>query len=356
MAETVRSLDCDITIIGRRRGNCCRTESVPFRTRRFRMIFKRGFCFYMFFNIRLFFYLLFHRYDCLVSNDLDTLLPNYLVSGLLRHQLVFDSHEYFTGVPEVQNRHFVKWVWKSIEKKIFPHLHNIITVSESIAALYEEEYSIRPVVVRNLGKNADHIISFPRVELGVPSGNILLIIQGTGINIDKGAEELIEAVNNFDGVSLLVVGSGDVIPVLKQTTEKLDLGNKVIFIPAVNWETLMRYTKSADIGMVLEKGTNINYLYSLPNKLFDYISAGIPVIASDLPETGKILREFGCGISIADVSPENITCALSELKNNPPKLQEMRRSSVAAAEKLNWEAESKKVLEFYKKVISDIGS
>ena len=116
IAETVSSLDCEITIIGRKSGDCCDTDKIPFNTKRFKMFFKRGFFFYKCFNIRLFLYLLFHKYDLLVSNDLDTLLPNFLVSRLKHLPLIYDSHEYFTGVPEIQNRTFVKWVWKSIEK------------------------------------------------------------------------------------------------------------------------------------------------------------------------------------------------------------------------------------------------
>ena len=99
----------------------------------------------------------------------------------------------------------------------------------------------------------------------------------------------------------------------------------------------MKYTKSADIGMCIEKDTNLNYRFSLPNKLFDYISAGIPVIASNLPETGKIIRENKCGLIINRVTPEDISNAISELKNNPVLLSELRRNAVMASEKLNWE-------------------
>ena len=351
IADTVSRLDCDITIIGRRSGDCCQTGSVPFRTKRFRMVFKRGFLFYKFFNIRLFFFLLFHNYDLLVSNDLDTLLPNFLISKLKQIPLVYDSHEYFTGLPEIQNRPFVKWVWKTIEKSIFPRLKYSMTVSEPIASLYEEMYRVRPIVIRNLSKNSDMITPFTRGEMGVATDDLLLIIQGSGINIDKGAEELIEAVNISDGVTLLIVGSGDVISDLKQQVKHLHVENKVKFIPKVPWEILMKYTKSADIGMCIEKDTNLNYRYSLPNKLFDYIAAGIPVIASNLPETGKIINENNCGLIIDKVAPEDLSNAFSELKNNPVFLSELRSNSVLASEKLNWEIESEKVKEFYIKVL-----
>ena len=163
MAGTVSRLNCDITIIGRKRGDCCNNDTVPFRTKRFRMIFKRGFLFYKFFNIRLFIYLLLHKFDLLVANDLDTLLPNFLVSKLKGLPLVCDSHEYFTGVPEIQNRPFVKWVWQCIEKMIFPHLNYVITVCDSIAAQSVAEYRIRPFNIKNCsGKSTQFYTNYTK--------------------------------------------------------------------------------------------------------------------------------------------------------------------------------------------------
>jgi glycosyltransferase involved in cell wall biosynthesis len=353
MAESVSSLNCNITIVGRKLGDCCKVETVPYRTKRFKMLFKRGFFFYKFFNIRLFIYLLINKADLLVSNDLDTLFPNFLVSKLKQLPLVYDSHEYFTGLPEVQNRPFVKGVWMSIEKMILPHLKHVITVSEPIAELYEKIYNVRPLVIRNVSRNASHITKFTRDEIGVQPNDLLLIIQGTGINIDKGAEELIEAVNLSDNVALLVVGSGDVVPKLINRVRKLNIGNKVKFIPTVPWQELMKFSKAADVGLCLEKDTNINYHYSLPNKLFDYIAAGIPVIASTLPETGKIIRDNGCGIIISSVTPEKISYAISELKNNHVKLAELKRNALLASTKLRWEIESRKVIDLYTGILKN---
>jgi glycosyltransferase involved in cell wall biosynthesis len=354
IADVVRKLDCEVEIIGRKSGDCCDINTVPFKTKRFRMLFKKGFLFYAFFNIRLFFFLLFHKFDLLVSNDLDTLLPNFLVSRLKRLPLVYDSHEYFTGVPELQNRRFVRGVWRSIEKAIFPGLKYVMTVSEPIAAIYEKQYAVRPIVVRNMSRNAFRITPFSRQELGILPEHLLAIIQGTGINIDKGAEELIEAVAMTDGVSLLVVGAGDIVLRLKEMVQDLNLGQKVKFVPSVTWDTLLRYTKTADVGMCIEKDTNLNYRFSLPNKLFDYIAAGIPVVASELPETRKIIKENYCGITIPEVTPDNISDAFSELIKFPDNLKELKIQAVKASAKLNWETESLKVKELYALVLSEI--
>lgn len=347
IAKTVSSLGCDITIIGRITSNCCSPGEIPFKNVRFKMFFKRGFLFYKFFNIRLFLFLLSHKSEILVANDLDTLLPNYLVSKLKQIPLVYDSHEFFTGLPEVQNRSFVRWVWTMIEKMIFPGLKYVITVSEPIASLYEKMYNVKPLVIRNISRNSQHIKPYTHEELGVPVNDLLLIIQGNGINIDKGAEELIDAMNLIDRVTLLVVGAGDVVPNLKFIVNKSGLEHKVIFIPTVPWEKLLRYTKSADIGLCIEKDTNLNYFYSLPNKLFDYISAGIPVVASNLPETGKIIKESGCGIIIDKVDAISISAAISSLNDDRVKLAELTKNALAASEKLNWDMESEKVINLF---------
>jgi len=351
IAETVRSMDYEIMIIGRHLGNCCDSGSVPFRTKRFKMAFRRGFLFYKFINIRQFFYLLFHRFDILVANDLDTLLPNYLISKLKRLPLVYDAHEYFTGVPELQNRPFVKWVWTTIERNIFPHLKRVMTVSDSIAEQYEKQYGIRAIVVRNCAKSSGEIKLLSRSELGVPEDYLLLILQGGGINIDRGGEELIEAVSTLEKVFLFIAGSGDVIDILKEKAITLNVFDRIRFIPKLPWDELMEYTKSADAGLTLDKDTNFNYHFSLPNKLFDYISAGIPVIAGNLPEIKRILEERNCGIIIPSVTPGEIRKAIIKLRDDRALLNKMKQNAVNAFESLSWENESGKVIGFYGRLI-----
>jgi glycosyltransferase involved in cell wall biosynthesis len=352
IAEAVTNLDCNVTIIGRKSGDCCEKNVVPFQTRRFRMIFKKGILFYKFYNIRLFFYLLFHKFNMLVANDLDTLLPNFLISKLKRIPLVFDSHEYFTGVPEIQNRPFVKWVWTTIEKLIFPRLKFIMSVSDSMSMQYESQYGIRPVTIRNCARSSEEIKGYTKKELGISDAHMLLILQGGGINIDRGGEELIEALNGIEKVSLIIVGSGDVLPVLKEKVKSLCLSDRVRFIPKQSWDELIKYTKSADIGLSLDKDTNLNYKFSLPNKLFDYISAGLPVITSDLPEVRKIVEEAGCGIILKKVTPEEISKAIIKLQDDRMLLNTLKQNAVMASEKLTWENESKKVIDFYSKILS----
>ena len=352
MASVATGLGCDVTIIGRRIGKCREEEQVPFRTKRYRMIFRKGFLFYKFFNIRLLFSLLFNKYDLLVANDLDTLLPNYIVSKIRSIPLIYDSHEYFTEVPEIQDRPFVKWVWKTIERSIFPHLSNVLTVSDPIAEKYSEVYGKRPVTVRNCAESSEGIRCYTREELGINHDQFLATLQGTGLNSDRGGEELIEAIKITDGVTLLIIGSGDLLPMLKAKVKDLSLQDRVRFIPALPWKEMMRYTKSADAGLSLDKDSNLNYRFSLPNKIFDYISAGIPVIAGNLQEVKKIIEGKNCGIIIPEISPQGISNALIKLRDNQQLQNNLKHNAIKASESFNWENESIKVIAFYKKFLN----
>jgi glycosyltransferase involved in cell wall biosynthesis len=351
MTGILSMMDCDVIIIGRKIGDCCEKDLVPFKTRRFRMIFRKGFLFYKFYNLRLFLYLLFHRSDLLISNDLDTLLPNYLISRLKRIPLIYDSHEYFTGVPELKDRPLVRWIWKSIERFIFPNLKYVLTVSDSIADLYEKEYSVRPLTVRNCSLNSSDLGQYSKTEIGIHPDHLLLILQGTGINTDRGGEELIDAIKITENVSLLIIGSGDLLQLLKQKVNELGLDERVKFISKIPWDQLIKYTRSADIGISVDRNTNVNYEFSLPNKVFDYISAGIPVIASDLKEIRKIVIENSCGLIIPEVTPLEISKAIIKLRDDEGLLLQLKKNAVEASKSVNWETESLKVNELYKSIL-----
>src|SRR2546421_4371576 len=127
-AITLHKKGMKVTLIGRKKRN---SENVirEYKTVRFKLWWEKGAMFYASYNFRLFFYLLFHKADVLVSNDLDTLLPNFLISKIKKAELFYDSHEYFTEVPELVNRKGIQKIWKMIEQFIFPKLKHVYTVN-----------------------------------------------------------------------------------------------------------------------------------------------------------------------------------------------------------------------------------
>ncbi|MCX6234014.1 MAG: glycosyltransferase [Bacteroidetes bacterium] len=350
-AMALHRLGFAVTLVGRRKRDSMAHGKREYSTWRMVLLFEKGPLFYAEYNIRLFFFLLFHKADLLISNDLDTLLANYLISRIKKIPIVYDSHEYFTGVPELVDRPFIQGIWKSIERHILPKLGDTFTVNESIAELYRKEYGIKMKVVRNIPPVRDVGPPLSRPELGLPVDKHIVILQGAGINIQRGAEEAVEAMQHLNDTVLLIVGGGDVIHILKEKVQELRIQDKVIFKPKQPFDRLMHYTMCAEIGLTLDKDTNINYRFSLPNKLFDYIHAGIPVLASNLVEIRKIIEGYDIGLIIDSHDPEHIASKIRFMLDNKEKRRVWKENLEIAADELCWDKEEKILTAAFKKYV-----
>jgi glycosyltransferase involved in cell wall biosynthesis len=351
-SAVLESLGCDVTIVCRRRSGIINT-SRNFKTVRLAFFVNRGPVFYFIFNARLLMYLFINRFDIYIANDLDTLLPNYIISRLRRKPLVYDSHEYFTGQYGLEERRFAYSAWKYIEKRILPNLKHMITVSDSIAELYHSEYGIKPEVIRNVAFSSREVVPVRREAIGVNSDDLLLVIQGTGLNPGRGVIELLDALQMVSGVHLLIIGSGDALGDIKMKISDLGLNKRVTIIPSLPWNEMMKYTWASDVGLSLDKDNCTNQKYSLPNKLFDYLSAGIPVIASPLPEICKIISEFNCGIVTEAVTPESVSEAIIKLRDHKELIVTLKEGALRASKALTWEKESEKETMFFRRIIEE---
>lgn len=350
-ATVLKEQGYEVLLVGRKLKNSLPTDTIPYNVHRFNMLFKSGIAFYFFFNLRLLFYLLFKKSNLLWANDLDTLGPNYIVSGIRSIPLVYDSHEIFCEVPELQRNKLKKRIWELLEKMIVPKLKHMITVNESIASYFYNKYNVKCVVLRNIPRynfSSDSLKS--RKQLGIPDDKIVLILQGAGINVDRGAEELLKAVKDIDSVFLIIAGSGDVVHVLKKYVAENDMHQKVVFKDKMPFLELIHYTAAADIGLTLDKNSNINYRFSLPNKLFDYIHAGIAVVASDLVEVKKIVLAYDIGRIVPSESVQDIKKTIEILAEDKNSLQVLKQNTLKAKLELNWENEKKGILNLLAKI------
>jgi glycosyltransferase involved in cell wall biosynthesis len=349
---TLKNAGYDVLLVGRKKKNSPSLLPREYETRRMVLLFEKGPFFYAEFNLRLFFFLLTHKAALLISNDLDTLLPNYIINKIRRTTLVFDAHEYFTGVPELVKRPWVRKCWKKIERMIMPSIKYMVTVNDSIAALYEKEYAIVPLVIRNipLTRKPETGYTPTRFDLELADDKKIILLQGAGININRGAEEAVLAMQYTEGAIFLIIGDGDVIPALKSMVLDLNLVDKVRFLPLQPLENLATYTSMADIGITFDKDTNINYRYSLPNKLFDYIQAGLPILASPLPEVKRIIEEYGCGVFIENYNPQHIAACFTAMLKNEEFLRECSANAFKAAATLNGETEQLLLLNLFNKI------
>ncbi len=349
VCKSLTRMGFNVMLVGRVQRKSPEMDKRNYMTHRMRLIFEKGPLFYAEYNIRLFFLLFFRRANLLVSNDLDTLLPNFIVHKLKGIPLVYDSHEYFTEVPELVNRPGVQKVWKMIERSIFPKLTDVITVNDSIADLFEKVYGKRPEVVRNIPFRQEIKSEKTRQDLGLPSGQFMLIMQGSGINVDRGAEELVESMKFVDNAFLLIAGGGDVISTLKEMVARDNMGDRVIFKDRMPYHVLIQYTAVADLGLTLDKPNNLNYKFSLPNKLFDYIQMGVPVLSSPLPEIMKIIDAYDVGDYVKSHDPQALAEKINYIISNQELRLKWKKNCNFAASRLTWENEELVLKRIYSK-------
>ncbi len=356
-----------VTLFGRKTSRSASLEKRIYKTKRTKLIFEKGFLFYANYNIRLFFYLLTHPADIFLSNDLDTLPANYWVAKFTKTRLIFDSHEYFTGVPELLSRNRVRNIWKAFERNIFPKLKTIFTVNDSIAALYENEYHKKVHVVRNMPFSSQP--QYPQGEdiFGIiPGGNSetaailnliyealriekrkIILYQGA-INKDRGLEEMMEAMQWVENAVFLMIGNGDLYKKFKSQLKKISYSDKIIMTGTVPLQYLPAFTRLATLGISFEKPTNINYQFASPNKVVDYIHANVPVLASRLVEIEKIVLPYKVGDFIESHNPTHIVLKIKELLDNEAQLQKWKSNCKKASQALNWENEEKVLLQLFK--------
>ncbi len=340
----------NVLLVGRRLPESKVLNDRAYATHRMKLLFKKGALFYAFFNLRLFLFLLFKRSDLLLSNDLDTLLANRIVSKLKRNKLVYDSHELFTEVPELTSRPKVRKVWLSIEKRIFPKLKSVYTVNQSIAKIYEERYGVNVGVVRNVSRKWEPTNIKSKADLSIAEDKKMIILQGSGINIDRGGEEAVESMQWVKNAILYIVGGGDVINQLKEMVKTKSLSDKVIFIDRIPYDEMMNYTYHADLGLTLDKDTNPNYRFSLPNKVFDYIHAGTPVLSSDLVEIKRVIDKHNVGATLKEYSSKSIASEINKIFEKPESLKQMKENCISASEAECWENEQEKLSRYFPSV------
>ncbi|MDZ4844067.1 MAG: glycosyltransferase [Chitinophagales bacterium] len=335
ICESLSKNGFDVTLIGRELTNSKQLTQFSFKTIRLRCLFNKGKLFYLEYNFRLFWKLLFMCADVYAAVDLDTIIPCFKVAFLKGKKKVFDAHEYFEDVPEVVNRPVTKMIWSWVGKMFVPHADLALTVSESLAEQFHQLYGIRFETIRNVPK---------KTTAPANTGNYLLY-QGA-LNEGRGLEQLIEAMQSID-MPLKIAGEGDLSDALRQKVNALGLQQKIEFLGFVSPEKLDTLTANAWLGLNLLENKGLSYYYSLANKFFDYINHGVPSLNMGFPEYKKINAQFDVSLLLKDLSAQAIVEAVYSLKENPALYEQLRKNCIEAREELNWEREEQKLLNLY---------
>jgi len=270
----------------------------------------------------------------------------FLAKKLFGARLVYDAHELETE--QVGGMNLRKRLSKKLEKKLIHKADMTLVVSESIADWYANEYNIaRPPVVLNAPNIRDlKINNHFREQLGIREDQIILLYQG-GLMPGRGVHLILDAFKQRkdDKVVVVFMGYGELEKDIKQASE---IHTNIYFYPAVAPDIVLDYTSSADIGISLIENTCLSYYYCMPNKLFEYAMAGLPVIVSNMKDMSELVDKNNMGTVISDFSSEGINKAVDDflLKD----LSKMKNNAYRVACENSWEEQEKKMLDAYKKI------
>lgn len=337
----------DVLLVGRRFAKTQPLGPRSYSTHRFRLLFRTGPLFYLAYNIRLLFFLLRKKPAILLANDLDTLPAMAAAAALKGCKLAYDSHEYFTEVPELINRRWVRGIWLWLERRLVPRVDSAYTVCRSIASAYTKAYSVNFEVIHNYPN-----IRKNRGRRPVTEGKPFILYQGA-LNQGRGLEHAIAAMQYLPEARLIIAGGGYLKKRLLEIADGVQTGN-VEFIGRLPVEELTKITRKAALGISIEEDIGLNYRYALPNKLFDYIQSGIPVVVSKLPEMQKVVEKYDIGLIAESHQPEELATVFRQALFNQRLRSRWQTGLKEASSSLIWENEVPKLLKIFDTLRSNL--
>lgn len=311
-----------------------------FKTTPINILPQRGVLFYLIYNFAILLKLFKVKTDFYYAVDSDTLLALTILSKLKNKPLIYDAHEYFAEVPELNGKLFKKKIWHYITQYGVNQSSLCITVSESLANSLKKKYKKSFKVLRNLPHRNDiHNIE----KEDIPT----VIYQGA-LNKGRGLELLIKAMTELKYMQCWIIGEGDLSETLRSLKNELNAKN-VKFWGVLSPDELKLLTPKCFVGFNLLDDESLSYHDSLSNKYFDYMHAGIPSISSFLPEYVSLNNAFNCGICIDNNENKFIETIESWIKY-PEKYTYFQNNAIIACQTLCWENESQNIGKWLKNI------
>lgn len=325
-----------VMLLGRLKYNSQELLSQSFDQKRLKCVFAKGFLFYLEYNIRILFFALRFKPDVFYSVDLDTLLGCGIAARLKKKKIIHDAHEYFVEVPELEGKTLKKSIWNGVGNYFIPKCDLCFSVNKELADILSEKYHNQFHVIRSVP-----ISKMKTNQLKAKNTIPVVLYQGV-LNKGRGLEEAIIAINDMEEeVVLRIAGEGDISEELRSLVNRLGGNNKIKFLGWLSPEELKEETQKADVGLNLLSARSLNYRYSLANKFFDYMHAGVPSINMDFPVYARICKEFEIGVCIDNLKPKTIQEAIVILIGNQEKIDRVKQACKVASSVYNWEKESR---------------
>jgi glycosyltransferase involved in cell wall biosynthesis len=337
----------EVVLVGRKLKTSLPLQAQLFGQKRLCCFFNKGIAFYAEYNIRLFCLLLFIKADVFCAIDLDTILPVYFASALRHKKRVYDAHELFTEQVEIIARPLIHKVWLRIEKFAVPRFKNGYTVNTFIAGEFKRRYNVDYGIIRNLPVLTEDVFTTANAEstLSLANNTKFIIYQGA-VNEGRCFETLIPAMKQVNGV-LVICGEGNFFNQVKQLVQLHGVEDKVQLKGYVLPQTLKKLTPQARVAVTLFEHTGLNQYYSLGNRFFDYIMAGVPQVCVNYPEYSAINNTYQVAYLINDTNSNTIAAALNKLLDDDVIHNNLAANCLKARKHLQWQTEANKLIDFY---------
>ena len=291
--------------------------------------------------------------DIYHGHDLHTVPTAYKTAKLTNAKVVYDAHELYTEMSALKpiERKF----YTIIERKYAPKVDVLITVNESIAIELKDRYKLKnkPFIIFNCPEVNENIVlndkDVLRERLGLSSDTKIVLYQG-GFTVNRGLFNLIQSAQYIDNAKVVFMGWGRIEPELHAEVKKYNLEDKVLFTPGVPQNELLNNSKSAEVGVIPYQFVGLNNYYTSPNKLFEYLNAGVPIAGSDFPELKRVIDKYTVGETFDPESPKSIAEAINKIIDNTEYQKTLKKNTKVAAEDFRWEHEEVKLVNIYKKL------
>jgi glycosyltransferase involved in cell wall biosynthesis len=289
------------------------------------------------------------NYDIYHSNDLNTLPQGYICSKfrLKSKKLIYDSHEVQTS-----RTGYSSPLYGKMEKFLITKIDEMIVENHTRAKYNEDLYDLYPHVVHNYPFKQTSV-SVEKVDLheilGIPKHEKILLYQG-GIQTGRGLDKLIKAVPLFSEGILVLIGDGKIKNELQDMVKEMNLRKKVKFLSKVPLKELPKYTRNAHVGFQVLNNVCFNHYSASSNKLFEYMMAGVPVVACDFPEIKGVVVGDGTGVCVDSHDSASIAEGVNKLLSNPSMHTEMQKNAIEASKKYNWDNEKILFLDIYNNI------
>lgn len=294
--------------------------------------------FYIKFYSTLKLHLLSKKFDIIFAEDLYCLPVCVVVAKMKKAKVIYDCRELFGFLAGLKNKKLVQKFWSIIEKLFINKANLVLTTGEMDSEFIRNHYQItNDLVIRNLPlyRKTDSPFDYYSA-LKIEKSKKVLLYQGVVLH-GRGLKMIFDFLQTTNDFVLVVAGGGEMLSFYRDLAEKLHISEKVFFIGKIPQEKLISYTTGAFIGLALIENISLSYYYALPNKLFEYIMAEIPVIATDLPQMKKIIDEFKVGLTIKENDIEQIKQSLYKLKDDESYYNQLKYNCRIASQTLNWE-------------------